>query len=186
MGFGEEKRMLALMSIPFSPGAEDERAEILFFEALKFAPDEREAFLQRECAAHTPLRAHVADLLRDARVGGLSLRARELFTGCPAIGQDSGVPCPETILAGGPSGRGATSPEERRYPVERTFQPVSDAGADHRSHANSATRGRSPLVTAGPGRPGFVVFVNVSWGEALSGGGFRITIRYSCERFPSS
>ena len=55
------------MSHPFFPtNAEpDERAGIVFFEALKLPPDEHEAFLNHECGSDESLLSEVADLLRD-------------------------------------------------------------------------------------------------------------------------
>ena len=60
------------MSIPFLPAnAEtDERAEIIFFQALKKAPEEREILLAEECGADTRLRAEVEGLLRDHEDAG--------------------------------------------------------------------------------------------------------------------
>ena len=60
------------MSHPFFPtNAEpDERAGIVFFEALKLPPDEHEAFLNHECGSDESLLSEVAGLLRDHRNAG--------------------------------------------------------------------------------------------------------------------
>ena len=65
------------MRIPFTAlSAEaDERAEMIFFQALKQQLDEREAFLNQECGTDTRLRAEVDGLLRDHEKAGSFLSA---------------------------------------------------------------------------------------------------------------
>ena len=72
MGFRQEFRILTVMSTPLDPGiAEaDCRSEIVFFQALKRAPDERETWLNEECGSDPRLRAEVDDLLRDHELAG--------------------------------------------------------------------------------------------------------------------
>ena len=61
-----------LMEPPFPPltAEADQRAEVVFFEALKKSPDEREDFLNEECGTDTRLRAEVDGLLRDHEKAG--------------------------------------------------------------------------------------------------------------------
>jgi serine/threonine protein kinase/tetratricopeptide (TPR) repeat protein len=62
------------MSSLYRPRADaEERADIVFFEALKLMPDERGAFLDRECEADAALREEVNALLLDHAEAGTFL-----------------------------------------------------------------------------------------------------------------
>jgi hypothetical protein len=66
------------MSTPaqrLSPEATDDRAEILFFEALKQPVEIRQDFLDQECAENRCLRVEVENLLRDHERAGGFLKA---------------------------------------------------------------------------------------------------------------
>ena len=68
------------MEPPFPPLAAeaDQRAEIVFFEALKKSPDERVDFLNSECGTDTRLRVEVDGLLRDHEKAGSFLSSEGL------------------------------------------------------------------------------------------------------------
>jgi hypothetical protein len=78
MVYRTQNRILSLMSTPtqrLSPEAADDRAEILFFEALKQSTEVRSGFLDEACGADAKLRAEVETLLRDhERAGGFLTR----------------------------------------------------------------------------------------------------------------
>ena len=62
--------------------AEDtNRLEELFARAVELAPDERAAFLQRECAANTGLRARLLYLICHATDSACDARLHEETTG---------------------------------------------------------------------------------------------------------
>ncbi len=57
------------LPFPLAPDAED-RAGIVFFQALKLPPDQRPAFLAVACTEDPVLRAEVDGLLRDHEKAG--------------------------------------------------------------------------------------------------------------------
>jgi serine/threonine protein kinase/tetratricopeptide (TPR) repeat protein len=66
------------MSTPtqrLTPEATDDRAEILFFEALKYPPESREAFLDDRCSGDSVLRAEIEALIHDHDKAGSFLAA---------------------------------------------------------------------------------------------------------------
>jgi serine/threonine protein kinase len=73
MVYRTQNRILSLMSTPtqrLSPEVTDDRAEILFFEALKYPLESREAFLDDRCSDDGVLRAEIEALIHDHEKAG--------------------------------------------------------------------------------------------------------------------